>query len=842
MQEGAKLVSNDHQDRVIVKCYGAGSGAVERALQKVADRGLLKCSLALVFDSGDLAQLYEGFCRLLSDLKGKDERPLAIVHYPQSPSVSQQVKSPHVHVLKKWPLDLGELAEIACGGLQVSALRGELLDLTLYLASQLRESRMLSAMPGHGAAVQKLWAARNIASNADAAVPLCVVVVDDDADYLLWAKECFGAAFQDVLTYSSIEEYFSAQESGDALPPQSVDLFLLDIVSRESSTGQLDLTGFERALPVLNRARGLQVFPQIFMLSSIPRPLIAHLCHKVGADYYLVKSDLRCDPDPCGSLLRILDHIDRSSRDLPAPPLPPKSVRKLWRGWEVVEESDFRLIWNLYSKVWKITRIDQIKRLDKGKSEAKVFAVNVWKDEYQAPIAPRIVKIDTSEKVAQEWTAFQSHIAALMTHSFGRVEPMYSKGDRDAAISLALAGSPADFSNDRLVDCKEMIEDPSREVSSLAKHIFSGLLSPLHNMDCGTRPMCGVLEFMASELEPVPTDIGELGKGPLCGEICKVKGDEGGSKEVHFRYISSKRLCFPTYVTPWPSGATSPIWRVRAGKHFKFALPAPDHNTAPARRLVLPSEAVERQFEKQRDALMKGDKGYVIAPIGLLIQHLRSHTEKVFDLERFLSQLDVETSELQFGVVHGDINLRNVLGSESSGSLWLIDFANTRPGIPALDFVTFEAEVRLQIILPRLAVQMKRIIAPSSEIWFKSARELLESFETSTQDYSRVDMDTVRKDLWPKHSDRERNEDRAIIKRAWQEIMSTRAIAFEALYRGKEGRRVYETIFALFMIRVLQKYKTELFSGDGPLGTLWAAVALEKCMERLHDSGGFDHD
>jgi len=53
-------------------------------------------------------------------------------------------------------------------------------------------------------------------------------------------------------------------------------------------------------------------------------------------------------------------------------------------------------------------------------------------------------------------------------------------------------------------------------------------------------------------------------------------------------------------------------------------------------------------------------------------------------------------------IIHGDLNLENVLVGPGN-FIWLIDFAQTRPGHPLFDFARLKAELIAQVLAPRVA-------------------------------------------------------------------------------------------------------------------------------------------
>jgi Ser/Thr protein kinase RdoA (MazF antagonist) len=60
-----------------------------------------------------------------------------------------------------------------------------------------------------------------------------------------------------------------------------------------------------------------------------------------------------------------------------------------------------------------------------------------------------------------------------------------------------------------------------------------------------------------------------------------------------------------------------------------------------------------------------------------------------------------ETTHASQSIIHGDLNLENILVGPG-GMLWLIDFAQTREGHTLFDFAHLEAEIIGHIIAPKV--------------------------------------------------------------------------------------------------------------------------------------------
>ncbi|MBA3231568.1 MAG: phosphotransferase [Acidobacteria bacterium] len=196
-------------------------------------------------------------------------------------------------------------------------------------------------------------------------------------------------------------------------------------------------------------------------------------------------------------------------------------------------------------------------------------------------------------------------------------------------------------------------------------------------------------------------------------------------------------------------------------------------------------------------------------------------------LRQVLTSADAPTE--YWCVVHGDLNVRNVLCGEESGDLWVIDFAKTDFGPPAIDFVVFEMACRLDLLAGPLAARFEAEV-PSGSVneseWLAGARRLLERFERSTVDDERLDLGALSTGAAAVRED-------ARIKRAWQAVLTARRIAFESFYREPKARRVYGVVLALYCLRALQRYRTLVTEDYAPFGALWIQVIFERTVSAL---------
>ena len=96
--------------------------------------------------------------------------------------------------------------------------------------------------------------------------------------------------------------------------------------------------------------------------------------------------------------------------------------------------------------------------------------------------------------------------------------------------------------------------------------------------------------------------------------------------------------------------------------------------------------------------------GRVTADRSMLLEQMVSGFER-FDLPDPLERLPALLAQTVMGtrsVIHGDLNLENILVGPGS-FVWMIDFAQTRPGHPLFDFARLKAELIAQVLSRRSA-------------------------------------------------------------------------------------------------------------------------------------------
>lgn len=692
-----------------------------------------------------------------------------------------------------------------------------------------------SPMPyDHATAVKPLWAGAFAFAPSSVLKPR-VVVIDDDEKFLVRAERRLKAIC-DVSIFQSFQDYLDKGRSSI----DDVDLFLIDLVEGEGGGNPEDpevrrpvLTGLEDVLPRLRRERGLNEFPQVYALSELPIETVGHIAHRLGADYYLEKTLFLAHPDLGAMLGGLMWHTTRGIRRLGTLKLP--EGHEEWPGWntcgdEATARIDVtkRMVWSLFGGQYRLARIDLLEPLSGGLSGAAVLSVQprIADEEHGAvaggrAMAPRVVKMDRWRKMAKEWAAYGAHIAPLTTSGFARVEPFFSRDDSDAMISYTLAGSSKGFALGQIVSLRRRMMSRADEVPAIVRHVFADMLGPLHTSATPPVSLAQIVRFMATELNPVeaswttPPDKQVNTAVMADADIIdsRVVGNGSDVDVMRIDYLPPNR--FPLAVADVPIPADTQ-WLVRHGK--RMTLPVPTSLL----------QSPQKCFKELVEAAAKV-KGRVESRerVDLFCEKLATLENPGQPLARFektlASALARTTPFAYWSIVHGDLNIENVLCDEGSGEYWMIDFAKTRPGPPAIDYITWEVACRTDL-LAREFGQSYLPESSSPEEWLAEARQLIRAFEQSVEENGRVDFRAL--------TDVHRSDDiESRVRAAWQAVLVTRQLAFEGYYRAEAGRLMYDLLLALYCIRALQHYRHLVTERSAPLGALWMQVLFERAAE-----------
>lgn len=661
------------------------------------------------------------------------------------------------------------------------------------------------------------------------------VIIDDDKTFRSQAKSKLDKSFQ-IFEFETIEQYAESVKKNSEIPAAtSVDVFFLDIVNQHRDGNKESvLEGVVEALPFLRIARELQTFPLIIMLSDLPAADISHLCYRAGANYYLEKDLFLYYPDITDYLSKILWHLIIGKYELSKSSPNKVAVNDLKR-WEWTENEDDReledisytikMIRSLYERDFHINRVDLLEKFGGGFGGGQTIAIQPWikKDDTENKIAPRIVKINRIDKMIQEWTAYHHLIATNTTHSFARIEPYFYRDHHNAIIAYTLAGSSNAYDAGKITDSYEMLITRHRCSKKIPHLLFESILAQLHSIKYKPKEFDDIIRFMAEELEPMKSKTFTL-------------TDEKSEKFEISKVTPSKQtteiVCYPTdsfSLSKFSFQLTEECskWFLRRKKTINGII-----QDDLIYSILTPEEIFGKVFCDERK---KGYDDKTNARQQKFLDFLKSNFRN--QIENFCSfirinhnQIRRHLSKTHWRVVHGDLNIRNLIYDEESDNFWLIDFANTREGPPAIDFIVFEFQIRMYLLCP---VMLNILDSFRAHEWFEYAEKIVYKFEHILQNSNRVKIKSIQ-DILQEMNIELSGDNLATFKLGWQIIYDTRRLAFKTFYDSEQGRQVYDFIFALFAIRATQKFKAEMKDEKGPLGTLWAAHAFKVATERIY--------
>ncbi|MEA2569213.1 MAG: Ternary complex associated domain 9 [Acidobacteriota bacterium] len=853
---------------------GSPRSYLGKALQTVARELNLKSDFRLIVDTGRLEDLSLALAQLRSEIEADSRIRLGVSQRIGHQSADLVSLFDHFgrtassfHILD-WPPSIDQVLDLSAASLAKTTGNATAARKAAVAVSRLWTLRSGEA-DAHGKATENLWEHHLSFKQPqrEGPLPFTIVIIDDDRQFcrLASAKLSCLTVPTAIETHRSVNDYEQAVCENRCSPPEAVDLFLIDIVDADRA-----LAGLENTLPKLRKARGLERFPQLFILSDIPSERIADLCYRSGADYFLEKQLFLAHPNPAnlfGALLwHTLDGPDRllplldTETDFNVKALQQSFQNLDWNGWEEMfpasdvgpKQSDraaqiLNLTWELFSREMQhnLSRLDLVERFGKGRSGATTFSVLAWM--HGSPTSPRVLKIDDAEKMAREWTAFHEHVSLVATDAFARIEHAYRRRGDLAAIAYTLAGSKEDTATGRIVTCLDLFRTASPLLGKLANLIFDAMLAPIHDVQRGQGRATykDVLGYFAEELAPTVLDtVPNFRAGAFFNEseqqykvtkLKRVPSDRGDHVVVSCRPLENGKVLFPTYSLTLDYDAAD-WWHLHPGREFKAKRVA-------GSLFVEPYGLVRRTIA---EAVLKEAKD--LTPVSKVVAAVRNRFSQSLNPKNTgLAQFNLVTwvrkaqsyfetlspaLHLHWAIAHADLNLQNVLCCEAIERFWLIDYAGTRPAPPAVDYALFEMEIRLQVLVPIMARWMGMACdSTNGQRWFNRARATIRTFEELTQNSARVRTNLIQDRLndhgSTKALDLDGEPDLHTFRAGWQVLLDTRRNAFRLFYRDRTQRKFYDWVLMLTALRVVQKYKAELTAPIGPVGSIWAAIACE---------------
>lgn len=846
--------------------HGAAKPLFKRALEHAA------CTLGMpaadiIVDDGDLQEAYRAVIEITGKraLKQADRTARPLVYCQLGRKAAADFESLFGHE-RRGDFNLERIAR----AVQVPPPSNDMYRRAVVGIGQILRTA-IGAAESHGRMVGRLWDGYVSLDQPQLPAPT-VYLIDDREDFAeIVRTKVRGTSLNkrpDFRHFGNLDKYLAEVQKQTANPVPAVDIFLVDIVDAGAEGA---LAGLDRVLPRLKKAKGLRRFPQILMLSNVPAEQIAALCHAAGADYYIDKNTFAAHPDAVHLLEGVLWHNTNARDQLKSAAdakfegpkwtnFKTKPVAVLgengWSGWSALAErltnnnvfateafvDEVKMVVDIFETEYAVDRIDLLEVHGVGLSGARTLSVRPWSEREDrdgdgkpdlTPMAPRIVKIDFADKMTREWAAYHDYVATLTTESFARIEHYFlRRGDR-GALSYTLAGSAQAAAKGRITDCHELLlTDYHPLIGQVSTKLFRELLVPLHECTRGGVGFNVVKSTFAHELAPVQTgqdlaaicDLRESTLSPRNAteyeitEVVHLEASRHTLSKVRFRPVEAE---FPVYTADCKESSKD-AWTVHPGKRFMGVV-------GTAVEIEDPKESIKQRLENFINLQHQGQSpkmsapGFIVgkAPITALTSSLDFFDSRPFyarRLQRIFKSLEQRDTKHYYCVVHGDLNLRNVICSEETQSLWLIDFARTRDGLPALDYVAFEMAIRAKILAPILGT-----MPSDTPGWAHRIHTLTNQFEKYTQADSRLDRAFLNTDL-PNAGISERNVQR--FKQGWQLILETRQIAFEKFYRGT-ARDIYDATMTVLAMRAMQKYDDDLRAPFGPVAIIWACSVFD---------------
>lgn len=335
-----------------------------------------------------------------------------------------------------------------------------------------------------------------------------------------------------------------------------------------------------------------------------------------------------------------------------------------------------------------------IESLAGGKSGAAVYLVHpITKN---GEFTPCVIKITGAEDVLLERYNYQHWISVALSNSCGRIENDVIFTSKKGAVRYNAVGNLLDYSGGRkprmLYDVMLDARVKSCDKTALVERLFEVVLPPLYNLEgdvhhaasqSSTSPAAheewNLAERMLrhSPIRVIESSLDMEKSGPwwqvvkgnrirrLGWEMC----GNPDAVEYHIQESSEKD-------TSASQEQFSSFSLVRPGRTFRAGIESPTLREFYQTQL----SCFDNWYEACKEAIRSS--------VG---------SEPVLDhLGRIICKA-AGLRGLRFGVIHGDLQPRNVMVTQSissAPSLWLIDFEKSRRGFVVEDFVKLEMSIR----------------------------------------------------------------------------------------------------------------------------------------------------
>jgi len=562
-----------------------------------------------------------------------------------------------------------------------------------------------------------------------------VLVIDDEADDIVMTlnrhrvgyesdSALLGEIFRFVAHNESLkgssatsqyfEECIRGWITGQAAPGKGAlaDLRCADLILLDLSLDQgpeSELAGFV----ILKKLRS--AIPDIPLVIHTGSADLAHIIQAIrdGADWYVRKDAARAYSD----LASILNNIGRR-------PEWHKSAERLESERPIcnIEELPAALRNERFLYIWRSLAADlpkgdlEVNYFSSGVSGAITCGVHVLSEgdesgKSRRPVTSFVVKIDQPYVMVSERERFRNLARPRIGNRAGRGESdVVHAGAETAGIAYTFSGlhqGQSDLARSSLVPLYTFLDrtvhDPRRskftDIAPLFDDLLNGLLRSLHDSNPrGARrdwaePLFDETSNLRDSHElrlPPLLEIDLADFGPASNSAGSPVREAAVGTMIHLPLCRIQKTSASDISVTFTDPETKHLHRARlTGEIARFM--ASFRNLRPKRAL-----SIRGVVSGKRSAFYEAVRREAGADLDWLKEH--HYPNPLGHIDELLSEFDRVGTET-IGIVHGDLNLDNILIDVDCNDLpvrsavWLIDFARTRRDSLAHDFVELEVEL-----------------------------------------------------------------------------------------------------------------------------------------------------
>ena len=507
-----------------------------------------------------------------------------------------------------------------------------------------------------------------------------------------------------------------------------VDIVFLDVLDSQGSGHAVPLptSRLSECAREFRRFRDVEDFPLLFVLSSIRNAELGAIAGQLGADFYFNKRNyLLQTPIPVSLVIPsviqsrhgdpVVVHLseDGHPRDLT------KAVRQLMG--EILFLAPDRL------------EVAEVRKLKTGKSEASTALWCAGTKDSRGIIGSvfRIIKFDSRDAILCERSNYRRYIAGRIDNYAGQIdgfvpvavaendEPRTFLWPRHGVLSYTVAGSRHDLRHGGLMSIREYLHSAPdlTSLTSLILMLDSDVLRPLHKSSAAEENLPAPDVWLRRKLPSFDAKVTNM-----AGGILSAKVQWGGKKTSNMKdrhvilEIDSVKKCEESievcaHIVGNGEGRDradksmdwaklklkvdskleknfGPRYLQRTRKHFQAKLNLPPNGVWTEHHTYFRWKTWSRTNSEEKV------QKYLVRKIRLI------------SIEKVLQLLHQDWPEEEKGIVHGDLNVENIVISQRDGLCRLIDFAMTGPGYGVYDYVKLEVEIRTHVMARCLEIDL----------------------------------------------------------------------------------------------------------------------------------------